>query len=98
MPVRGARPGLSKECQPIRAGPDGMRGISADSAERARARPDCSAAMRRVGKTTSVCGDDDGRCRRTKNFREGEEGRREPVGGVEWKKKKRKNYELIDEK
>ena len=96
MPVRGARPGLSKECQPIRAGPDGMRGISADSAERARARPDRSAAMRRVGKTTSVCGDDDGR-RRTKNFREGEEGRREPVAGVVWKKKKRKNYKLIEE-
>ena len=25
-------PGPAKECQPIRAGPDGMRGISADSA------------------------------------------------------------------
>ena len=89
VPVWGARPGPSKECQPIRAGPDGMQGISADSAERASARPDCSAAMRRVGKTTSVCGDDDGRhCHRTKNFREGEEGRREPVDGVEEEEEK----------
>ena len=49
--------------------------------ERARARPYPSAAMRRVWKMTSVCGDDDGDGRRTMNCRE----EREVKGGRECK-------------